>query len=143
MSALLKQWVNETVGVTGTVNSIERDFANGYNFGEVLALHGRQPDFDKFDARPATDAAKLANFQRIREPLRALGVGLSKRLVRDILEEQRGASAELLFSIRAALKRAGRPSPPPKPTAWHTRRPKPRREEPKDETWMISTRPDE
>ncbi len=36
MSALLCKWLNNELGLGSAVNSIERDFSNGYNFAEVL-----------------------------------------------------------------------------------------------------------
>jgi hypothetical protein len=125
MAALLKQWINEELGLSTTITSLETGFANGYYFGEVMSLNDRQADFDSFVQSNATDA-KVDNFTKLIPTLKQLGVVLDKKFANQIMTEQRGAAAKLLYQIKDGIKRAAEPEPIVKLPATHSIRPKPK-----------------
>jgi hypothetical protein len=123
MAALLKQWINEELGLSTTITSLEMGFANGYYFGEVMSLNDRQADFDGFVQSNATDA-KVDNFTKLIPTLKKIGVTLDKKLANQIMTEQRGAAAKLLYQIKDGIKKAAEPEPIVKLPATHSLRPK-------------------
>ena len=48
MSEILSRWLNDEVGLSRHVENFERDFANGYLFGELLARYQVQVNFVVF-----------------------------------------------------------------------------------------------
>lgn len=79
MSELIVSWLNTDVGLSRKVSSIERDFANGYLFGELLHKCGFVPCLE--DAvrglRPLCHSCKRSfAVCPISASLRALGLGV-------------------------------------------------------------------
>jgi hypothetical protein len=56
MSKLLEHWCNNDVKLSRPVSDFERDFANGYLFGEILSKLGFQTDFADFKDSEAPKA---------------------------------------------------------------------------------------
>ena len=48
MSELIASWLNDEVQLSKKIINFEREFANGYFFGELLAKYNQQLNFDKF-----------------------------------------------------------------------------------------------
>jgi hypothetical protein len=61
MSKLLQEWCNNELKLSKNVSDFERDFANGYLFGEILHKLGFQTDFAEFKDSPVPKAM-LFNF---------------------------------------------------------------------------------
>jgi hypothetical protein len=56
MSNSLEHWCNNDVKLSRPVSDFERDFANGYLFGEILRKLGFQTDFADFKNSEAPKA---------------------------------------------------------------------------------------
>jgi hypothetical protein len=48
MSELILSWLNDEVQLSKKVTNFEKDFSNGFLFGELLSKFNQQLDFDKF-----------------------------------------------------------------------------------------------
>lgn len=48
MSELILSWLNEELQLSTKVTSFEKDFSNGYLFGEILAKYNQQLNFSHF-----------------------------------------------------------------------------------------------
>lgn len=72
MSGLLMRWVNEGLVLSRHVTSFERDFSNGYLFGEVLAKFNQQPDFSTDFEDSTKSNARISNFCRLEPTFRRL-----------------------------------------------------------------------
>src|SRR5690349_18052543 len=63
MADMLIKWLNDDVTLSKHITSIEKDFANGYFFGELFHKFEVQPDFRSFLNFNSSDC-KQHNFQR-------------------------------------------------------------------------------
>jgi hypothetical protein len=126
MAALVKSWLNEELELSKDITNLEKEFANGYFFGEVMSLHGHQSNFGEFQASKLTDNI-VANFELLEPSLSKIGVTLTPKLANEIITEQRGAACKLLDQMRKKLKAYGKVPPPPKDPSTKTVRPKPKR----------------
>ena len=52
---LLRSWVNDDLQLSRHVNSFEKDMANGYLIGEILARHGLLRSMDALQKRFDTE----------------------------------------------------------------------------------------
>ena len=104
MSELLLNWLNNEVGLSTNVANFEKDFSNGYLFGEVLHKFRQQDDFDHFDNR-STYEAKLANFKRIEPTLKALGIKVNATQSNAMMNGERGSALRLLYQLKMATER--------------------------------------
>jgi len=48
MSDLILSWLNDEVQLSTKVTDFEKDFANGYLFGELLSKYNQQLNFNEF-----------------------------------------------------------------------------------------------
>jgi len=106
MADLLKKWANG-MGITTNINEFERDLANGFCFGEILA----HPDYDLMTAEDfATFAdndsaeAKVSNFQHLAPVLRDLGIKFDSLIANQIMTEHHGVALRLLHQIKQSLQ---------------------------------------
>jgi hypothetical protein len=104
MSELLQNWLNNEVGLSTNVTSFEKDFSNGYLFGEILHKFRQQDDFNGFDNRH-TYEAKLANFKRLEPTFKALGIKFNATQSNAMMASERGASLRLLYQLKMATER--------------------------------------
>lgn len=104
MSALLQNWLNNEVGLSTNVANFERDFSNGYLFGEILHKFRQQEDFDTF-ANKNTYETKIANFKRLEPTLKALGIKCNAAQSTAMMGGERGASLRLLYQMKMATER--------------------------------------
>ena len=54
MSDLIRSWLNDEVQLSRKITDFEKDFSNGYYFGELLSKFNQQMDFDTFVNRLPT-----------------------------------------------------------------------------------------
>ena len=54
MSDLIRSWLNDEVQLSQKITDFEKDFSNGYYFGELLSKFNQQMDFDTFVNRLPT-----------------------------------------------------------------------------------------
>lgn len=104
MSELLQNWLNNEVGLSTNVANFEKDFANGYLFGEVLHKFRQQEDFTQF-VNKGTYEAKLANFKRLEPTLKALGIRVNATQSNAMMNGERGAALRLLYQLKMATER--------------------------------------
>eukprot|EP01137_Pigoraptor_chileana_P012166 Opistho-2@64217 len=106
MTELLCKWLNEEVKLSKSVEStsFQREFSNGYLFGELLQRFHLQDDFDAF-VRSNTSDAKLNNFRRLEKTLSLLGVPFTARTAQEIMNENPREAANLTYQLYLALKR--------------------------------------
>ncbi|EFJ52136.1 hypothetical protein VOLCADRAFT_103155 [Volvox carteri f. nagariensis] len=98
MSDLLRAWLAEEIGLPVSDN-IERDFASGYLFGQLLNKYNLQPDLDHFDPKRMPDSM-INNYTRLQPTFKKLGVHLDTRVVNMLIREETGVAPRLLYSIK-------------------------------------------
>jgi len=104
MSELLQNWLNYEVGLSTNVTSFEKDFANGYLFGEILQKYRQQDDFQVFENRN-TYEAKIGNFKRLEPTFKGLGIKFNATQSNAMMNGERGASLRLLYQLKMATER--------------------------------------
>jgi len=107
MSDVIVRWLNDDVRLSKKVTTFERDFANGYLFGELLSKHGLLKNFE-VDFKDDQDyTCKRQNFAALRaafgDTAQALGVKLKDEQVTEIMNQDRGTSLRILFQMRKGL----------------------------------------
>lgn len=103
MSNLLIQWVNEDVGLSQEVSSLDEDFRDGYLLGELLSKYRQQSDFSAFSPKGTNDA-KINNFKRLEPTMRTLGLQhFNSRVANHIMEGKPGVMKSLLFELKTTL----------------------------------------
>jgi len=116
MSQLVLDWLNKDVCLSRKVKIFERDFANGYLFGELLYKHGLLQAFEEEFVDESHLAAKRQNFsmvqQALREAVGELGVKLPNEQVEEIMDEDRGSSLRILYQLRRVLSTKAKGSVP-------------------------------
>ncbi|CAE7322235.1 Spef2 [Symbiodinium natans] len=107
MSQLVLDWLNKDVCLSRKVKVFERDFANGYLFGELLYKHGLLQAFEEEFVDESHLAAKRQNFSMVqkalRESVQELSIKLSDAQVEEIMDEDRGSSLRILYQLRRVL----------------------------------------
>lgn len=116
MSQLILEWLNVQVGLSRKVTTFERDFANGFLYGELLQRHGLVHSIEDNFRDQSSYTSKQDNFKKLQEILRAnpqLAVALKDEQVREMMDEDRGSSLRFLFLLRKGLLQAGNPTARP------------------------------
>jgi hypothetical protein len=111
MSSLLLKWINEELQISVPVTSLEKDFANGFLFGEILFRFNQiQPrDLDRL-VRASTSDAKIQNFCMIEPVIRNLNVKFDSQLAHGIMQQKKGVASKLLYQIKMALDKLAKTS---------------------------------
>lgn len=123
MSQLILDWLNQDVRLSRKVGAFERDFANGFLFGELLYKNGLLTSFEDEFVDDKRLAAKRKNFELLAKALRCgqascLGIRLKDEHAAEIMDEDRGASLRLLYQLRRGLSgKATRTSDAPRSEA--------------------------
>lgn len=106
MAGLLLAWANG-FKLSRPLSNVEADFANGYLFAELLALHNQQDNFRHAgvfgDSGRLDEAVK--NFSAILPTLTRLGVKCTPHLVQEIVQQKPGAACHLLYDLHCRLQR--------------------------------------
>jgi hypothetical protein len=108
---LLRSWVNDDLQLSRHVNSFEKDMANGYLIGEILARHGLLRSMDALQDKE-TPGAKVNNLTAVQQALLDIGVKYDSNIANSIMTEKKGAATNLCYQLRLGLqnaKGAGKP----------------------------------
>lgn len=104
MAELLANWINNELELSKHVDNFEKDFANGYLFGEILKRYNQQDDFDEFSQNDNRDN-KINNFVLLEPTFKNLKVKFNAKLIDNIMKEKRGAALGLLCQLKMALEK--------------------------------------
>ena len=107
MSGLLMRWLNDEVGLSEEVANLEEDLASGFLLGELLSLHGVQPDFAKFTYIPRgahEPNVCVENYGRLLKTFARIGVTFDVPTAEALMRRSKGVAPRLLYNIKAALE---------------------------------------
>lgn len=97
--------------------SFEKDFANGYLFGELLFRFSQLPDISNFkNLYPSyptirnTKEVKISNFSQILPVMRNLNLKFDSNITEKIIGEERGVALRILYQLKMALEKVSAPS---------------------------------
>ena len=96
--AAILEWLNKKVLLRHKVSNIARDFANGYNFGELLMHMGFPIEMESL-TNLRIPAAAAHNFRIVFPRLQQLDIVVNERLLTRITRQQPGAATYVLFQL--------------------------------------------
>eukprot|EP00921_Rhytidocystis_pertsovi_P015423 GHVQ01024507.1.p1 GENE.GHVQ01024507.1~~GHVQ01024507.1.p1 ORF type:complete len:127 (-),score=19.42 GHVQ01024507.1:821-1201(-) len=103
MSQFIYEWVNSVLKLSTHVDSFEKQFRNGYLFGEVL-YELKQIDNTEDFQNSNSVAARIRNFTTLEPVMRALGVRFSTRHMQDVMDGREGAALRVLCQLKSAVE---------------------------------------
>lgn len=109
MAEILANWVNNELELSKHVDSFEKDFSNGYLFGEILKRYNQQSDFEDFSKKDSRDS-RINNFALLEPTLKSLNIKFNTQLIDDIIKEKRGAAMRILIQLKMALEKVYAPT---------------------------------
>ena len=114
MSAFIFSWLNNDVGLSREVTSIERDFASGYLWAELISkLLPNVLDTDQLKesfqnerqfAKSELGLVKGRNLPRLAPVLRRAKLPGSEDILANIAQEDRGTSLRMLYQLKKRLE---------------------------------------
>lgn len=104
MADLLANWINNEVELSKHVDQFEKDFSNGYLFGELLKKYNQQDNLEEFSNKNTRDS-KINNFVLLEPTFRSLKIRFNAQLIDNIMKEKRGAALGLLCQLKMALEK--------------------------------------
>ena len=110
MSQLLTRWVN-SLALSVKVQQLESDFSNGYLLGEVIekCFGSDAVDLSRLSNSSKSATAAIKNLLQLQGFLKGKGIKVSKKAVKQIIAEEPGAAASILFKIKTVYE--GKPLP--------------------------------
>jgi len=111
MSQLILNWLNDEVGLSRPIESLENDFKDGYLLGELMNIFNQQDDFDKFLTKGNPDA-KINNFCLLEITMKRLGVTFNSKVAYDIMQGNIGVILKLLYEIKTSVELIAKTSRP-------------------------------
>lgn len=101
----LQSWIKNTLGINLIVQTFEKQFSNGFYFGEILHVYLLNPQFKENFVNRSQPVYVNRNFELLR-PLFAnyLGIDLNSDIVKDIINERVGVAKKLILKMRTVLE---------------------------------------
>ena len=103
MSSILTQWLRNDIGFSDKFNAaeLEKEFANGFRFGQLLESLGLVDDFDAHFVRGSSSEAIIKNYTSLETTLREkLRYRLSSSMALSLIRAKAGSAAKILFHIK-------------------------------------------
>uniref|UniRef100_H3DH17 Calponin-homology (CH) domain-containing protein n=1 Tax=Tetraodon nigroviridis TaxID=99883 RepID=H3DH17_TETNG len=118
MSDTLCKWLNKELSQAIEPKALDKNFSNGYLFGELLFKYQLQKDFTMFTNND-TSVSKLNNFTRLEPTLHLLGIPFDTNKAQAIMQEKQGVATHLLYQLYVSLgeKKKGQTRENVQPTA--------------------------
>ena len=105
MSEALLNWLNTTLNLSPPITKIETDFANGYNFGEVLLKTKVITSLDHYIKSPQDKFDINKNFSSLKKDLQHINLYLTEDTINDIKTQRKNKAAMFLYRIRTYIER--------------------------------------
>eukprot|EP00397_Hematodinium_sp_SG-2012_P040155 GEMP01043952.1.p1 GENE.GEMP01043952.1~~GEMP01043952.1.p1 ORF type:complete len:513 (+),score=137.39 GEMP01043952.1:36-1541(+) len=105
MSEFIVSWLNKEVRLSKKIKWIEKDFSDGYLFGELLwkAKLLKHPEEEGFILDPLTADEKRENMVRVQNIMEKLQVSFGEKTVRGLLAQDRVTALRVLQAIKLGL----------------------------------------
>jgi hypothetical protein len=104
MAELIADWINNKVELSKHVNNFEKDFANGFLFGELLKKYKQIENLEDFSKKSLRDS-KINNFALLEPTFRSLKIKFDSQKIDKVMKEERGAALGLLCQLKQALEK--------------------------------------
>ncbi|CAD8194779.1 unnamed protein product [Paramecium octaurelia] len=108
MSQLLMVWLNDEVQLSRKVTSFEKDFNNGYLFGELLSKFNQQLNFEEFSNKDVREA-KMKNFTLLEPTFKTLHIPFNFQIADQVIKGKKGVAMQLLYQLQMQLQKVNDP----------------------------------
>ena len=107
MSDTLYNYLNNEIKLSQKVISFDKDFKNGFLFGEILSKTGHliPNDLSMFNKEAKTNQEIKQNFTVLKEHLKHIGIHLDNFTINSLVNNIKGSSASLLYKIKTQIER--------------------------------------
>lgn len=107
MTDTLYNYLNNEIKLSQKVNSIDKDFKNGFLFGEILSKTGHliPNDLSMFNKEAKTNQEIMQNYTILKEQLKHIGIHLDNFTINSLVNNIKGSSANLLYKIKTQIER--------------------------------------
>ena len=107
MTDTLYNYLNNEIKLSQKVNSIDKDFKNGFLFGEILSKTGHliPNDLSMFNKEAKTNQEIIQNYTILKEQLKHIGIHLDNFTINSLVNNIKGSSANLLYKIKTQIER--------------------------------------
>lgn len=99
----LESWIKEKVGINLNVASFEKDFSNGYYFGQILFQYGLNPSFEDIFINRHQGKYIKTNFTHLTPIMKEIKVPINSDIVKAIVKKEIGVAKKLLFKLKSVL----------------------------------------
>lgn len=101
----LESWIKNNLGINLIVQTFEKQFSNGYYFGEILYAYLLNPQFKEAFVNRNQPVYINRNFDLLK-PLFSnfLGIDLNQDMVKEIINERVGVAKKLILKMRTVLE---------------------------------------
>ena len=107
MADTLYNYLNNELKLSKKVKSIDKDFKNGFLFGEILSKTGHliPNDLSIFNKEAKTNQEIKQNFTILKEHLKHIGIHLDNFTINSLVNNIKGSAANLLYKIKTQIER--------------------------------------
>ena len=106
MSEALLDYINNILQYSHKIKLIEREFRNGFLFGELLEKSGYiKGKLSKYIEKPKNNSEIKENFNSLKKDLKLIDIFLNDSTINDIMSGKEGVAAKLLYKIKTELNR--------------------------------------
>ena len=106
MSETILNYINNIFQNSPKIQFIERDFKNGFLFGELLEKSGYfKGKISKYNENPKNNSEIKENFRTLQKDLKLLDIFINNSTINEIMSGKEGAAGKLLYKIKTEINR--------------------------------------
>ena len=106
MTETLLNYINNILDFPIKIKNIEKEFNNGFLFGELLIKSGNfKGKLSKYNNNPKNNFEIKDNFLTLKKDLKLLGIYINESTINEIMEEKKGVAAKLIYKIKTEIDR--------------------------------------
>ena len=101
MTETLFNYINDTLELSYKIKNIEKEFKNGFLFGQLLQKSGNlKIELSKYNNDPKNISEIKENFKSLKKDLKLMGIYVNDAIINDIISEKEGIAAKLIYKIK-------------------------------------------
>ena len=104
MTEIILNYINNILQLSIQTNNIEKEFKNGFLFGELLEKSGNlKSKLSKYNNNPKNILEIKENFKTLKKDLKLMGIYINETMINDIISEKKGTAAKLIYKIKTKI----------------------------------------
>ena len=106
MSESLLNFINNILKLPYKIKKIEREFKNGFLFGELLRKSGNyKGKLSKYIENPENNSEIKENFKSLQNDLRLMEIFINNSTINDLISGKEGVAPKLIYKIKTEMDR--------------------------------------